>query len=193
MTSSETHFVQRVRRGAAQGGIGDLDRPIIDTAATDLMGLLNENNYGKAAWMLHELRGLVGDSAFVRGLRDYYAGHRDGTALSDDLQRSMEQASGQSLGWFFREAFTLPGLPVLQVRWAPRGRTAVVEITQMQPDAWGLRRIPKLELAFDGEVITVDVHERVTRHTTRKLARAPGQLVVDPNQKWLLDATVVAR
>jgi aminopeptidase N len=118
MTSSETHFVQRVRRGAAQGGIGDLDRPIIDTAATDLMGLLNENNYGKAAWMLHELRGLVGDSAFVRGLRDYYADHRDGTALSDDLQRSMEQASGQSLGWFFREAFTLPGLPVLQVRWA---------------------------------------------------------------------------
>ena len=193
MTSSETHFVQRVRRGAVQGGIGDLDRPIIDTAATDLMGLLNGNNYGKAAWMLHELRGLVGDSAFVRGLRDYYADHRHGTALNDDLQRSMEQASGQSLGWFFREAFTLPGLPVLQVRWAPRGRTAVVEITQMQPDAWGLRRIPKLELAFDGEVITVDVRERVTRHTTRKLARAPGRLVVDPNQKWLLDATVVAR
>ena len=193
MTSSEAHFVERVRRGAVPGGIGDLDRPIIDTTATDLMGLLNQNNYAKAAWMLHELRGLVGDSAFVRGLRDYYQRHRNGTALSEDLQRSMEGTSGQSLGWFFREAFTLPGLPVLEVRWTKRGRTAVVEIEQRQPEAWGLRRIPKLELDFDGEVVTVDVHERVTRHTTKKLKRAPGHLVVDPNQKWLLDATVVAR
>ncbi|HEX5817420.1 MAG TPA: M1 family metallopeptidase [Gemmatimonadales bacterium] len=193
MSSSESHFVQRVRRGAGQGGIGDLDRPIIDTAATDLMGLLNGNNYGKAAWMLHQLRGLVGDSAFVRGLRDYYERHRHGTALSEDLQASMEKTSGQSLGWFFREAFTLPGLPVLDVRWTARGRVAEVEIEQMQPDAWGVRRIPKLELAFDGQVITVDVQERVTRMTTKPLARAPGQLVVDPNQKWLLDATVVAR
>jgi aminopeptidase N len=193
MSVSETHFVERVRRGAGQGGIGDLDRPIIDTAATDLMGLLNGNNYGKAAWMLHQLRGLVGDSAFVRGLRDYYQRHRHGTALSADLQASMEKAGGQPLDWFFREAFTLPGLPVLEVRWTARGRVAEVEIEQVQPEAWGVRRIPKLELAFDGQVITVDVRERVTRLTTQPLARAPGQLVVDPNQKWLLDATVVAR
>jgi aminopeptidase N len=193
MGSSEAHFVERVRRGAVKGGIGDLDRPIIDTAATDLMGLLNGNNYGKAAWMLHELRGLVGDSAFVRGLRDYYARHRNGTALSEDLQASMERASSQSLGWFFREAFTLPGLPMLEVRWSARGRVANVEIEQKQPEGWGVRRIPKLELAFDGQVITVDVRERVTRLTTKPLGRTPRQLVVDPNQKWLLDATVVAR
>ena len=193
MGTKEAKFVERLRRGAAQGGVGDLDRPIIDTAATDLMGLLNDNNYDKAAWMLHQLRGVVGDSAFVRGLRDYYARHRDGTALSTDLQASMEAASGQSLGWFFREAFTLPGFPVLEVRWTAKGGAAEVEIEQRQPEAWGLRRIPKLELAFDGEVITVDVQERLTRLTTKKLARTPTQLVVDPNQEWLLDATVVVR
>jgi aminopeptidase N len=193
MDAKEAKFVERLRRGAAAGGIGDLDRPIIDTAATDLMGLLNANNYDKAAWMLHQLRGIVGDSAFVRGLGDYYARHRDGTALSEDLQASMESASGQSLGWFFVEAFTLPGFPVLEVRWAAKGRTAEVEIEQRQAEAWGLRRIPKLELAVDGQVVTLDVQERLTRFTTKKLTRTPAELVVDPNQKWLLDATVVAR
>ncbi|MCU0620514.1 MAG: hypothetical protein MUC69_03300, partial [Gemmatimonadales bacterium] len=89
--------------------------------------------------------------------------------------------------------FTLPGFPVLEVRWEAKGGAAEVEIEQRQPEAWGLRRIPKLELAFDGEVITVDVQERLTRLTTEKLARTPTRLVVDPNQQWLLDATVVAR
>jgi aminopeptidase N len=193
MAKKEARFVERFRRGTVPDGIGDLDRPIIDPAATDLMGLLNGNNYDKAAWMLHELRGLVGDSAFVRGLRDYYAAHRDGTALSEDFERSMEAASGQSLGWFFQEAFTLPGFPVLEIRWRAKGKSADVEIEQKQPEAWGLRRIPMLELAFDGQVFTVDVRERITRVTTKPLARPPGQLVVDPNQKWLLDAIVVAR
>ena len=35
--------------------------------ATDLLGLLNSNNYQKGAWVLHQLRGLMGDSAFYRG------------------------------------------------------------------------------------------------------------------------------
>ena len=39
----------------------------------------------------------------------------------------------------------------------------------------------------------VDVKDRVTRLTTKPLARPPASLVVDPNQKWLLDAAVVAR
>ena len=193
MTSKEEAFIKRYREPDSTGGHGSLDRPIIDTAATDLMGLLNGNNYEKAAWMLHELRGIVGDSAFVKGLRDYYASHRDGTALTPDFQSAMEAASGQSLEWFFREAFTLPGFPVLAVRWKPKGRTAELEIEQVQPAAWGVRRIPALELEVDGQLVTVAVRERITRVTTKSLRQVPTAVVVDPNQKWLLDATVVAR
>src|SRR5262249_7326400 len=58
------------------------DRPIIDGQATDLLGLLNDNNYPKGAWVLHSLRGLMGDSAFFRGLRAYYRGHEHKNALS---------------------------------------------------------------------------------------------------------------
>jgi aminopeptidase N len=193
MTAKEEKFLARLHKGAAAGGVGDLDRPIVDPEATNLMGLLNSNNYDKAAFMLHELRGLVGDSAFVRGLRDYYATHRGGTALSPDVEASMEKASGQPLDWFFREAFTLPGFPVLQVRWTAKGRAAELEIEQVQPAAWGVRRIPALELMVNDQLVAVEVRERVTRVTTKPLAAAPTTVVVDPNQKWLLDAIVVAR
>jgi aminopeptidase N len=35
------------------------------------MALLNTNNSPKGAWVLHQLRGLVGDSAVFRGIRAY--------------------------------------------------------------------------------------------------------------------------
>ena len=56
-------------------------RPVIDSAQTDLMQLLDANSYQKGGWTLHMLRSLVGDSAFFRGIRDYYAAHVDGNAL----------------------------------------------------------------------------------------------------------------
>jgi aminopeptidase N len=86
-------------RGAARSVFGskDTERPILDLQATDLMGLLNTNNYPKGAWVLHSLREIVGDSAFFRGMRDYYATYRNGNALSDDFARVMSRASGQDL------------------------------------------------------------------------------------------------
>src|SRR6185503_12041106 len=62
-----------------------VDRPIVDPQAADLFALLNQNNFDKGAWVLHMLRGVVGDSAFQRGIRDYYGRHQHGTALSADL------------------------------------------------------------------------------------------------------------
>src|SRR5919112_2198623 len=70
----------------------EVQRPILDPAATDLMGLLNSNNYQKGAWVLHQLRGVVGDSELFNGLRRYYATYRDSTALSSDFARVMGEA-----------------------------------------------------------------------------------------------------
>src|SRR5205807_7725762 len=49
--------------------------PIHDAATTDLMKLLNRNNYEKGAWVLHMLRSQLGDEAFFKGLRNYYNAH----------------------------------------------------------------------------------------------------------------------
>ena len=60
-------------------------RPILDTATSDLMGLLNTNNYPKGALVLRALQGMIGDPAFWRGLRTYQSRFRDGVALSSDF------------------------------------------------------------------------------------------------------------
>ena len=165
------------------------EAPIIDTTATDLMGLLSTNNYPKGAWVLNELRGIVGDSAFFKGLQLYYSRFRNGTALSSDFEAVMEETSGQQLGWFFSQALLLPGYPMLTVRWTPKGNSVDLEIRQVQPPAWGLRRLPKLEISLDGKIVTVDVSGPTTRVTV-PVAKVPTSVIVDPQHRWLLQARV---
>ena len=165
------------------------ETPIVDTTATDLMGLLSTNNYPKGAWVLNELRNIVGDSAFFAGLQLYYRRYRNGIALSSDFEEVMQEVSGQDLDWFFTQALMLPGYPMLTVRWTRNGNAVDLEILQVQPPGWGLRRLPALEIDVGGKLVTVDASGATTRVTV-PVSRAPEAVVVDPNDKWLLQAKV---
>jgi len=57
--------------------------------------------YNKGAAVLHMLRRWVGDEAFFRGWRSFYADHRYRKGGSDDLRRAFEHASGLELTRFF--------------------------------------------------------------------------------------------
>jgi aminopeptidase N len=169
----------------------DTQRPIIDSAASDLLGLLNSNNYQKGAWVLHQLRGLVGDSAFYSGLRGYYKTYRDSTALSADFARVMSQAAGRDLEWYFRQALTQPGYPMLAVRWKHKGKQLTLDIIQTQPAEWGTYRIPGLEISIDGKPVRLDVNGRHTRQVVEGISRRPKELEVDPASWWLLQTKSV--
>ena len=168
----------------------DTGKPILDPAAKDLLGLLNSNNYGKGAWVLHQLRGLVGDSAFYSGLRGYYRTYRDSTALSSDFARAMSQAAGQDLDWYFRQALTQPGYPMLEVRWKHSGKKLTLDLSQTQPAEWGAYRIPGLEIAIDGKPVRVDVNGRQTHQVIDGISKKPKRIDVDPRGWWLLQASV---
>jgi len=72
-------------------------RPIYDSTVTDLLKLLNPNNYEKGGWVLHMLRHIMGDKQFFAGIRDYYRTYRDGNALTGDFQKVMEFHAGRPL------------------------------------------------------------------------------------------------
>lgn len=72
--------------------------PLYNPPADKLFGL---TIYYKGAWVLHTLRHLMGDSAFVRGWRDYGEAHKYGNAGVADFQASMEAQHGSSLAEFF--------------------------------------------------------------------------------------------
>jgi len=128
------------------------DRPIVDPAEHNLFALLNDNNYPKGGWVLHMLRGILGDDAFFRGIRAYYARHAYGNALTPDLRQAMEKASGRPLGWFFRQWVYAPGYPIfaLDRKWTGAQReagTLTLTVRQVQKDAWPRFRVP-MEVEF---------------------------------------------
>ena len=166
------------------------ERPIVDTAQTDLMELLNSNNYQKGAWVLHQLRGVVGDSAFFGGLRRYYSTYKDSTALSSDFANVMSQVAGYDLDWYFRQALTQPGYPVLDIGWKHKGRELTLDIKQTQKPGWGTYRIPNLELLIDGKPVRIHVNGRETRTVINAIPRRPKKIEVDPNEWWLLKHNV---
>lgn len=166
------------------------ERPVIDTITTDLVELLNSNSYQKGAWVLHQLRGIVGDSVFFSGLRNYYSAYRDSTALSSDFVRIMSEAAGRDLDWYFRQALTQPGYPVLDLRWKHKGKQLTLEIAQTQKPGWGAYRMPGLELLIDGKPVRVDVDGRKTRSVVDGITRRPKKIEVDPKGRWLLKGTV---
>jgi len=163
-----------------------VERPILDSTITDRMKLLNANNYQKGAWVLHSLRAMVGDEVFFRGVRRYVRTYQHRNALSRDFARIMGEEAGRDLTWYFRQALAQPGYPVLAVSTEAEGGHLIVAVRQVQKKAWGLFRMPKLEIMLDDRTIAVDVQGALTRVATHWTGEAPRTVTVDPHNKWLL-------
>jgi aminopeptidase N len=162
-------------------------RPIYDPAITDLMKLLNANNYQKGGWVLHMLRRVMGDAKFFAGIRDYYRTYRDRNALTEDLQRVMEFHAGQPLGWFFRQWIYEPGYPILDATWRWDEQAKELRVRVKQTQAQTVFRLP-VELEFGTEKTAkrevLQLNEREQQFTF-KLDAKPSRVALDPDD-WIL-------
>jgi len=181
------------RRELLAGGAAA--RPIYDPDEADLFALLNDNNYEKGAWVLHMLRGIMGDEAFFGGIREYYRRHAQSSVFTSHFQAVMEEASGRDLDWYFRQWIYEPGYPVFSLdhEWEPAasgsGGALTVTVHQTQNAAWPTFRVPtELLIEQDGREVRVpvDITERTTRVRVELDApSAPGSVVLDPDG-WVL-------
>ena len=172
---------------------GEADRPIYDPEVTDLFALLNTNNYPKGGWVLHMLRGIVGDEAFFAGIREYYRRNVHTAVLTEDFRDVMEDVSGSDLEWFFQQWIYQPGYPTFEVQsaWTPHpsgtGGSANITIRQIQSDLWPTFRTP---LDLVARSAGRDLRRRVEvsqRETTVvwEMSAEPERLLVDPDG-WVL-------
>lgn len=162
-------------------------RPIYDPSIKDLFQLLNANNYQKGGWVLHMLRGVMGDEKFFAAIRDYYRRHREGNALTEDFQRAMEAQHGKPLDWFFRQWIYEPGYPVYDAAWRWDEATKEMRLIIAQKQTGTVFRMPldveiKLNNGVRREVI--DVKDK-DQSFTFKLDARPQSIAVDPDE-WVL-------
>jgi hypothetical protein len=86
--------------------------------------------YNKGAAVLHMLRRWMGDDAFFRGLRRYYAENRYAKAGTEDFERAMTAEAGYSLERFFERWVYNSGLPRVRYSTAVDGSQLIVRFEQ---------------------------------------------------------------
>lgn len=80
--------------------------------------IFGPTSYNKGAWVLHMLRGVVGDSAFFKILKTYYEEHKYSSASTSDFKNVCEKVSGTDLNYFFNQwIFRGKGRPVYKYSW----------------------------------------------------------------------------
>ena len=169
--------------------------PIHDTTTTDLMKLLNENNYEKGAWVLHMLRKQLGDEAFFKGLRAYYNDHREGNATTEDLRSALEKSSGKNLKEFFARWVYGAGHPRFELKWGSAeyssGASLLVELNQLQEGAAFLDPVP-IEVTVNGktEKRTIYPKGKLTR-TSIRLPGNPTAVKIDPDDTLLKEVVSI--
>jgi aminopeptidase N len=141
-------------------------RPVIDTAVTNPMRLLNVNSYQKGAWVLHMLRHDLGDELFWKGIEKYFETYRNRNASTADFINIMEQVSSKDLSQFFKQWLYQPGQPELKISSRMLKGNDMTEITIEQRQE--IPFIFSLELLIDSQEEgkireRIEVTERITK------------------------------
>jgi len=112
----------------------DTSFSIIADRTAELQPVTTGITYQKGAWFLHMLRERIGNDAFRKGIRSYYAAHFNGSATTGDFRKEMELASGQDLGVYFEQWLYHAQNPKLKGTWSydQKKRQVVIQLEQFQ-------------------------------------------------------------
>ncbi|KQY12961.1 peptidase M1 [Massilia sp. Root133] len=113
--------------------------------------------YSKGSLVLHTLRGLIGDDAFFRAVRELVYGTPDPRpgnfspryATTPDFIAIVQRASGRDLGWFFQAYMYQAGLPELVA--TRRGDTLDLAWKTAAPTPFPM----PLDVRVDGRIVTL--------------------------------------
>ncbi|HCA59055.1 MAG TPA: hypothetical protein DEP46_13865 [Blastocatellia bacterium] len=147
--------------------------------------------YNKGGVVVHQLREQVGDDNFWRAVKLFLERHRFSSVETADLQKVMEEVSGQELKWFFDQWVFKSGHPKVRVtnRFAPNKKAVTLTFTQTQrvsPLTTAAYKLPvEVELKFaDGtsKVEKVDIAARA-KTVTLKAEKPISEVTFDPASK----------
>lgn len=168
---------------------------IVHDNLKDMEQVTSSQTYQKGSWVLHMLRGVVGDEAFRNGIQLYYRTYMNGNASTNEFRRAMEEASGKDLKVFFDQWLYKPGTLQLKCSWKynATNKEISIKIDQVQKDG-SLFQMP-LEIGIyqsPGKpplIRKLYLNEKSNAYTF-PMDTMPASIVVDPNSWVLMDAMV---
>ena len=165
------------------------DRPIRTTLWGD--PIYQTLAYDKGAFVLHALRGVMGDEAFFGAMRDFVQAGRGRVVTVAMFREAVEKHHGEPMGWFFEQWLDKPGIPRYRVNSAERVTTGTT--TGRNTVRVGIEQVDKvfrmpveLEVATESgsERFRVEVDDAFTTHVLETTAPAT-RVLVDPDY-WVL-------
>ena len=158
---------------------GGANAPVSQPIPADMFGT---NTYEKGGWVLHMLRAQLGEEAFWKGLRAYYAAFEYGNAKTDDLEAALAAeaaGTGVNVEAAFDQWVHRAGQPVVYAGWT-QGADDVVRV-----------RLCQSEPAFDLP-ITVAAHQKHgSLRASGRLTGAQSDLEVSTTEFPFKDVTGV--
>jgi aminopeptidase N len=167
-------------------------KPVVDSVSS-LMELLNDNSYEKGAWVLHMLRGKLGDTVFQKIIRTYYEQYKGSNADTRDFQAVAEKVSGQALKPFFDQWLYQCGMPRIKGEWKFDKNKINITVRQTGDmlyqfplevgviDAAGKQTVHKFSITTAAETFSVT------------LSKKPSKVILDPNTALLFDGRIVEK
>jgi aminopeptidase N len=140
--------------------------------------------YGKVAMVLHMLRRQVGDGAFFEAIRFFYKTNRFAVASWDDLRKSFEVQTKQSLSWFFRQWVDGTGQPQIRIERANLEKDGQGYVVDLALGQEGQVKRLSLPVRFSGpqgnRIFQVDLSRNIEEFTFR-LDFQPEKVIIDEN------------
>jgi hypothetical protein len=171
---------ERVAELDAAGRSEPVGLPAAEFSSFDMYQVMT---YFKGALIFRMLRDMLGEDTFRDGLRAYYERFRFRQVTGADFQRTMEDVSGQDLGWFFRQWLTTThtlDYRVGDVALSGSGGAYRLDVEVIRAgQAW----MP-VEVEANGQRKRLDGRERRQR-VTFQLTDRPAQVVIDPDGSLL--------
>ncbi|UCC78594.1 MAG: T9SS type A sorting domain-containing protein [Candidatus Zixiibacteriota bacterium] len=158
--------------------------PIYDPAY-----LFSVRVYFKGAWVLHMLRGLIGDNVFYNGLHSYASQFGYGNADTWDFIDVMETESGEELDWFFDQWVFGQAHPIYHYSWNYSGSGPYdvhLDIHQVQTAAPAFRMPITIRIYSGTNEYDFEVENQFEYQSYDfNVAAEPDSLALDPDN-WIL-------
>jgi aminopeptidase N len=169
------------------------DYRIVHDNLGDMEKVTTSHTYQKGAWILHMLRGAMGDENFWKGIRSYYKKYMNANATTADFRREMEEASGRNLAEFFDEWLYKPGKLKLNATWSYDKKKKVVQV-KIEGGTFSLPVQIGIYMPGNSQPVlhTATLQEQGNIFVFA-VDSSPEKIVLDPNSWVLMDATVVKK